>query len=228
MIKALLFDFDGIILDTETLEFNAFRDVSRDFKVEMTLEIWGEWAGTVGVRTKAVQYLAERLGEAFDAEEFESRFAGHYDKLLSGYPLFPGVKNIIADAKRLGLKIGLATSSAYQWSGVFLEKYGLIEEFDFIQTGDTVTKLKPDPEIYIAALNGLGIGPHEAIAFEDSPVGSRAAKAAGIYCIAVPSEVTKHHNFDHVDAVIPTLAGRTIQELVSMAEKANKEKRGER
>ncbi|WP_274363864.1 HAD family hydrolase [Paenibacillus thermotolerans] len=219
MIKALLFDFDGIILDTETIEYKAFQEVSRDYQIEMTLEQWGQWAGMVGVRRKAADYVAERAKDAFDAESFQRRFIECYDKLASQLTVFPGIIEIIEEARQSGLKIALATSSNFEWSGGFLKKYGLLPYFDLIQTRDNVTHVKPHPEIYQAALRGLGIEPHEAIAFEDSPVGSKAAKAAGVYCIVVPSTVTKHYSFEHADAVVPTLGGRTLQELIRMVDK---------
>jgi putative hydrolase of the HAD superfamily len=176
MIKALLFDFDGLILDTETTEYLAFSEVCRQYDVDMPLEVWSEWAGMEGVIEKAYNYLEHVLGKEIDREDVQRNYSELYQKKIANENILPGVLETIENGKRLGLKIGLATSATYPWAGGYIKDFGLIDHFDCIQTRENISKVKPDPEIYLTALEALSIQPYEAIAFEDSMVGSLRRK----------------------------------------------------
>ena len=120
-------------------------------------------------------------------------------------PLRPGVSDCVSSAKTRGLKLAIASSSTQTWVARNLRKFGLFEEFDAVCTRDYVTAVKPDPALYLLALEKLGVAADEAIAFEDSPPGVLAAKRAGLYCIAVPNALTKDLPLDRADRLLNSL-----------------------
>jgi len=134
--------------------------------------------------------------------------------MIAVQPILPGVERYIADAKRLGLQVGLASSSGSEWVKGHLKRVGLIEHFEYIRCAEDVTRTKPDPELYQAVLKVMNVEPHEAIAFEDSANGALAAKRAGMYCVAVPNPMTCGLNFDHVDYRLESMAEMDLVELI--------------
>ena len=110
---------------------------------------------------------------------------------MHAQPMLPGIAACISSAKRRGLKLAIASSSTQKWVTRNLRKFELLDQFDAICTSDHVSAVKPDPALYLLALETLGVKAGEAIAFEDSPNGILAAKRAGIFCIAVPNPLTK-------------------------------------
>ncbi len=207
MIKALIFDFDGLLVDTETTEYLSFYELGKQVGVDLPIELWHTWVGSVGGRERAIAYLSQQLGDTSPARqvELEHQFNLIFDVNIEKQGLLPGVREVLASAKQHKLKLAIASSSDYAWVSSFLRRFDLLSVFDYVQTRDHVTRVKPDPEIYLKALQGLAIAADEAIAFEDSYVGSCAAKAAGITCIVVPNLVTKSLDFSHVDQVIASL-----------------------
>jgi HAD superfamily hydrolase (TIGR01509 family) len=127
----------------------------------------------------------------------------------------PGIREAIEEATRLRLKLAVASSSSRAWVTGMLNQVGLVPYFDCIYTSDDVSRIKPDPELFRAAVNGLGIQPHEALAFEDSPNGVTSAKAAGLFCVAIPNTITSTLSLDHADLILPSLAERPLGELLN-------------
>ncbi len=128
--------------------------------------------------------------------------------------MLPGVKSLLDQARVLGLKIGLATSSSGSWTHRHLKRLGIADYFSSIQSSDNVLRVKPDPALYRQSLERLGVEPKEAIAIEDSFNGSLAAKKAGLYCIAVPNAVTKQMPFGHVDGCFKSLQNISLSRLI--------------
>ncbi|HET7616303.1 MAG TPA: HAD family hydrolase, partial [Bacillales bacterium] len=181
---------------------------------EITLDVWGPVVGTQA-GFDAVDYLEEQIGAKIDRENFRSR---HRDRVLSelekAKPL-PGVQENLRAAKRLGLKIGLATSSGYDWVSGHLKRLALIDYFDCIRTSDDVEEVKPNPALYEKVAECLGVSPEEALAFEDSVNGSLAAKRAGMYCVVVPNEVTQSMTFtEDIDHRMSSMADMELSALI--------------
>ncbi|CAM4355732.1 HAD-IA family hydrolase [Paenibacillus alkaliterrae] len=107
-----------------------------------------------------------------------------------------GILNYLELAKEAGLKIGLASSSHRAWIDKYMDQLGIAHYFECIRTADDVAKVKPDPELYVQTLAGLGVSASEAVAIEDSPNGARAAASAGMACIVVPNTMTRSLSFD--------------------------------
>ncbi|MCR2804181.1 HAD family hydrolase [Paenibacillus soyae] len=196
MIKAIIFDFDGTILDTETPWYYVFRDAYREHGVELPLELYAECVGTHNGTFNPYDYLITEKGLPIDKEAFKARIHRDHMELLSKQAVREGIIHYLDSARSAGLRIGLASSSDRNWIHTHLELLGIGHYFETIKTSDDVKNVKPDPELYLQALDALGVKPEEAVAIEDSPNGARAAAAAGMGCIVVPNELTRLLPFD--------------------------------
>ncbi|NMO95559.1 HAD family hydrolase [Paenibacillus lemnae] len=196
MIKAMIFDFDGTIIDTETAWYTAFRDAYKEHGVDLTLEQYSQCIGTSLNSFNPYEYLMTDLNLPIDKDAFRESVQLQHAALMNQEQVRPGILNYLEQARKAGMKIGLATSSGRAWVEQHLEQLGLLDYFDVIRTADDVSHVKPDPELYIQALEGLGAAPEEAVAIEDSPNGARAAAAAGIHCIVIPNTITGTLTFD--------------------------------
>jgi HAD superfamily hydrolase (TIGR01509 family) len=217
LIKALVFDFDGTILDTETQHYNAFQEMYKEYGSDLPLEVWGECIGTHS-KFDPYEYLEKQINKKLNHDELRSKKTERALALIKEQKPLPGIENYLKAAKELNLKVGLASSSSRQWVIEHLERIGLLHYFEVIKTADDVEKVKPDPALYMKAVEALGVKPEEAIAFEDSVNGSTAAKKAGLFCVAIPNPVTKHMQFDEVDHQMESIAGLELAALIQLAE----------
>ena len=215
MIKALVFDFDGLILDTETHEFQVHQEIFREHDVELPLDVWSICVGTVG-NFDVYAYLAQCLGKPVNRELLLQMREEKFHKAIRKEQARPGVECYLKSAKDLGLKLGVASSSTFQWVSGFLEHLKLLHYFDCICTSDDVANVKPDPELYRLALQRLAVQPWQAVAFEDSAHGANAAKGAGLHCVVVPNSVTAGFDFGEVSARLASFEDLDLQSLLSI------------
>jgi HAD superfamily hydrolase (TIGR01509 family) len=214
MIKALIFDFDGLILDTEGPDFQSWQETYESFGCTLPLAEWAMEIGTYGV-FDPYDYLARQLGRPIDRAAVRARRHARFAELIEQQTVLPGVEGYIRDAKERGLRVGIASSSPRSWVGGHLARFGLGESFDCIKTADDVERIKPDPALYLAALGALDVQPHEALALEDSPNGALAATRAGIYCVVVPNPLTHQLVLDVADLRLASLAELSLGELIA-------------
>jgi HAD superfamily hydrolase (TIGR01509 family) len=215
MIRALIFDFDGLILDTEGPEFQAWQEIFASHDCQLSL---AEWAACIGTSSDAFDpyaYLEEQLGHPVDREAIRMRCRQRRDTLLAPQAVLPGIHTYLADAKRLGLRLGVASSASRAWVTGHLTRLGLIDHFLSIQCADDVHCTKPNPAAYLAVLKALDLHHEQAIALEDSPHGVLAAKRAGLFCVAVPNALTRHLPLDHADLCLSSLADHSLEALLS-------------
>lgn len=218
-IRALIFDFDGLILETEGPVYKSWQELYQEHNCELSFETWGNIIGMAEAAFDPIDELEVQLGKKFpDRESLVSRRRQRESQLILQQSVLPGVKDYLQAAKRLGLKIGLASSSTSEWVFGHLSRLGLLHYFDCIKTSDDVARAKPDPELYLAVLKELGISPDEAIVFEDSPNGVLAAKAANLYCVMVPNELTRRLNLNHADLRLSSLAELPLEDLLARFE----------
>ena len=213
MIKGLVFDFDGLIYDTETCDYEALQWLYGQYHQELSLEIWGQCIGTAHEFDPVVHLFELVKSDSTLDELYEARWQ-RFEELLAEQGPMPGVVQYIEQAEELDLRIGLASSSPQSWVERYLRRINLLESFETICTADDVEDVKPDPALYTLAVNQLGIRPNEAIAFEDSPNGALGAKRAGLYCVVIPNRVTQNLSFGDYDLRLDSLEDMELHELI--------------
>lgn len=214
-IRALIFDFDGLILDTEWPDYESWQEVYQHYGCELSVQAWGQIVGgTAASDFDPHTHLEQLSGRSLDREEvWVSRRQKYLDN-ISEQTVLPGVVDYLDAAEDLGLRLAVASSSPENWVRGHLARLGLYERFDAIKTADDVQRTKPDPELYHAALSALGVGAGEAIVFEDSPNGVQAAKAAGIFAVAVPNRLTAQLELGEADLRLSSLAELPLRDLL--------------
>ena len=215
-IHAFLFDFDGLILDTETASRAGWQWLYREHGHELPPEKWNLMIGTVGGWDPRA-YLEELVGEPLEWDALnEQRFA-HELTLIELEELRPGISDYLAAAERHGLKRAIVSSSSRRWIDMHLERLERTIGWDAIVTADhDVERAKPRPTLYLEALEQLGVPAEEAIAFEDSPNGALGAKRAGIYVVGIPNAVTRDLDLAGVaDLMVDSLADLPPDDLLA-------------
>ena len=215
MIQALIFDFDGLILDTEQSEFQAWQEVYAEHSVHLPLEQWALCIGGAAELFDPYAYLESLVGRPVQREEIAVKRRRRHLELLAKQSVLPGVIDYLNDAKRLGLKLGVASSSSRNWVVGHLSQLGLLTYFDYIRCGDEVVRKKPDPELYLAVLAALGVSANQAIVLEDSPNGILAARRANIFCVAIPNPLTSQLSLEHANLRLASLADISLEQLIA-------------
>lgn len=213
MIRAVIFDFDGLILDTEEPVYRSWLEVYEAHGEELPFERWVQIVGSTTTGFHPQHHLEERLGRSLPKEVLDRRI-GRRTEMVLAQKLLPGVVEHLEAAKSIGLKLGVASSSTRDWVRGHLARLGILERFDCLRCRDDVANAKPDPDLYIAVLECLGVLASEAIAVEDSPNGVMAAKRAGLRCVAIPNSITARLDLGQADVLLGSLADVTLAELL--------------
>jgi len=217
-VRGVIFDFDGLILDTESPEFTSWRDIFSEHGCVLSLEDWAVCIGTADVFDPCA-HLEAQLGRVVDRDALRTERRRRSDALIAAQMPMPGVVERIAEARAIGLKLAVASSSSRSWVEGHLTRLDLARHFHCIRCSDHVEQVKPDPALYRLALEGLGLGPENAIAFEDSPNGILAAKRAGLFCVAVPNDATRELALDAADLRLESLREISLEALVAEVER---------
>ena len=216
-IKGLVFDFDGLVMDTETTLLESWRWEWRRHGLELDAEgFFADHGGDVNEGRYAA--LAAAVGDGFDREVSHASRQAYRKGLNGALTPAPGIEAWLTRAGERGLRLAVASSSPLWHVGALLDQAGLRERFEVIATGDEVAAHKPDPAVYLLALRRLGLGPREAIAFEDTAHGVAAARAAGMRCVAVPNPHADRARFVDADLVLAGAADLTLDEVLSEIE----------
>jgi HAD superfamily hydrolase (TIGR01509 family) len=224
MVAAIIFDFDGLILDTELPSYRAWSEAYEGIGVPpLSVEEWSADIGTIGgldplaeLQSRAVA-AGVSLGPAAVGQLRERR-RRREDELLAAETVRPGVLTWIDAATQRGLALGVATCSSRVWAESHLERLALLDRFSALCChGDRDgVAAKPAPDLYLDACRLLGVPAGSALAVEDSPNGVRAAKAAGLACVAVPNELTRFLDFEPADLVVSSLAEVSLDEVLEV------------
>ena len=219
-IKALLFDFDGLILDTETPDYVVWQSIYREHGFELPHEQWGSIIGTSMVFFDAADHLSGLLEGQLDSASLRTRHRAESNEMTLGQAVMPGVLDYLREAKQLGLKLAIASSSPHSWVDTHAKRLGIFDYFDKVITSDEVgiERTKPHPDLFLLALKELNVQKNEAIVFEDSPNGVRAARAAGIFVVAVPNSVTSQLSIENANLVLTSLADLPLKELLNQVQ----------
>ena len=187
--SAVIFDMDGVLLDSEPLHYEAVRLILEEQGVEFPIEDYFRYLGTT--LTSTWDDLCERYPIAMYFEQFEARYnADVLKQYQAGAPLIRGARELVEQLRNAGVPIAVASSSHREWVEAALTGAGLRDYFDQTTAGDEVSMGKPSPEIYLKAAQKLGFDPANCIAIEDAPAGVESAKAAGMSVVLVRSELT--------------------------------------
>jgi HAD superfamily hydrolase (TIGR01509 family) len=216
-IRAFLFDFDGLILDTEVASRAGWRWLYREHGHELPQDLWATLVGTIAAPWDPMAHLEELVGAPLDRDALHERRRAHELSLLEAEELRPGIADYLAEAEQRGLRKAIVSSSSRRWIDMHLRRLERSFGWDTIVTADgNRARAKPRPTLYLEALDELGVPAEEAVAFEDSPNGASAARAAGIYVVGIPNAVTAELGLDEsADLVVDSLSELPPAELVS-------------
>ncbi len=216
-VKALIFDFDGLILDTETPEYQVWQAIYREHGFELPHEEWGRIIGGYGIsHFDAAEHLSLLTQGRLDSVSLRERHRSESAALTLLQKALPGVMNYIHDAKRLGLKLAIASSSPHSWVEKHAGRLGILSYFDKIVCADDVAagRTKPNPDLFLLALDQLEVRKDQAIVFEDSPNGVKAAQSAGIFVVAIPNPITSLLTIENANLILKSLSDLSLTGLL--------------
>ena len=213
-IRGLVLDFDGLIVDTEAPIFEIWQAIFARHGQRLGLDEWQHALGTHGGFDPAAR-LAQLTGHELDAAALERATREQHWQACRTLPLLPGVARLLDDAGRLGLGLAVASSSPRAWVATWLQHHGIRERFAAVGAREDVARVKPAPDLFLLAAARLQLAAGACLVFEDSPNGVRAALAAGMRCVAVPSEVTRPLALPPCDLVLGTLAEISLAEILN-------------
>ena len=219
MIKAVIFDFDGLIIDSESPEFEAWQELFAEYGKELGPELWADLVGRPPTHFDLCGYFCKHIDPVLDVEKLRQDRRARVIALTIAQPILPGVEEYLRGAAALGLKIGMASSSSRDHVCGHLERLELLHYFHSVRCFEDTERHKPDPTPYLKVLEDLGVNADEAIALEDSPHGIAAAKAAGIFCVAVPNPITCRLPLGHADHRLTSLAEESLEKIILRAAK---------
>ncbi len=213
VIRAIVFDFDGLILDTEEPVYRSWLEVYQAHGEELPFERWVQIVGSTTTGFHPQYHLEERLGRPLPKEVLDRRI-GRRTEMILAQAVLPGVVQHLDAARELGLSLGVASSSSHEWVEGHLARLGILDRFGCVRCREDVEHAKPEPDLYIAVLDCLGVSASEAIAIEDSPNGVAAAKRAGMKCVAIPNSITARLDLTQANITLHSLAEITLRELL--------------
>jgi len=215
MIKAVILDVDGVIIDSEeAIAIASIQMFKELYNIEVKAQDFLPFVGTGSARY--VEGVAEKYGINIDVKKATKRREENFIKNLNKLRLFPKVKDFIRIVKQAGLKIAIATSSDQNRFQPAFREVGLKEQqFDVIVTGDQVKYKKPYPEIYLTTAKKLKLKPADCMVIEDSIAGIEAAKRAGAFSVAVTNTFSKK-DLSEADLIIESLEELNIKKIKSI------------
>ena len=214
MSRALIFDFDGLIADTESAIYDAWAEVYTTHGETLSLSDYVRCVGSTFGQFNPMTELERRLGRSLHWEPLLAAKDAAIRKRHEGLPPLPGVRELLEAAAAAGVPCAVASSSSSDWVGPWLDSFGLRHAFHAVWTRDRVSEPKPSPELFLGAARDLGLPPRQCLVLEDSQNGLLAARRAGTPCIIVPSPVTRGSDFTGARQILPSLEGVGVEDLL--------------
>ncbi len=210
-----IFDCDGLLADTETPDYHAWREIYEEQGLHFPVE---QWAQNIGAAQGQLLHdwhgpLAEHLGPSYDRAAIQARRAAFYQNAIGKLTPLPGVLALLDALDEAGIPCAIASNAQREWVDRVLEITGLTGRFCTIATVDEVEHPKPAPDVYLLAASRLGIPPEHCAAFEDSPRGLAAAHAAGMFTVAVPSALTRHFAWEQAHHIVETMEHLVLDDV---------------
>lgn len=212
-IRALFFDFDGVILETEEPGYWGWQKIYADHGQELSKEQFSLVIGTHFIHFDPRKDLEAKVGHPLDWERLDRQRQEFYHQVIARQPVRPGVVELIAEARAAGIIVAIVSSSPREWIDHWLNHTRLASQFDYVMCVDEVPTPKPAPDLYTAALRRFGLSPDAAVAIEDSPNGAKAAHRAGLFCVIVPTEITALLTFEVDFPRVESLSGLDLDGL---------------
>ena len=213
MLKAVIMDFDGVIIDTETIWHQVTTAwFKKNHHYDLPMQEFLLCVGSVD--EQLFRFLETTRGLVIDRDRFKADNLPAVREKSAHLPVKAGVIDFIDSVKAAGLGLALATSSGNHHAHSHLERLGLKHRFDVIVTKDDVQQVKPHPDLFLLAAQKLGVTGHEAVIIEDSANGLQAGIAAGIPVINIPNAVTKYLDFTGAYQVLEKIADVDLSKLI--------------
>ncbi len=215
-MKAVIFDFDGLVVDTETPAFNAWCEIYQEFGVKLNLSDWVQCVGSGYGRFDPVKNLESLIGRSLDGNQLIAKKERIKSEICLTQPLLPGIQNLILEARSLGISTAVASSSMRSWIDLHADRTGILPFISVICTREDVKNIKPAPDLFLLAAERLQVSTEDCLVFEDSQNGIKAARAAGIRAVAVPNKVTSESDFSAAHLVVKSAAECSLSEIKKM------------
>jgi putative hydrolase of the HAD superfamily len=219
-MRALIFDFDGLIVDTESAIYEAWRELYESEGHDLPLHVYVQCVGSHFGHYDPIAELERLCARPID---WTARLAvkdARIHELQVGLDTLPGIRPLLQEARAAGLPRAVASSSSRSHVEGWLARCGIRAEFDAVITRDDVARAKPAPDLFLAAARALDCAPQHCLVLEDSGNGLTAAIAAGSPCLIVPSPVTTGLDFTRATAVLPTLENAGLDQLRAIHRRA--------
>lgn len=212
-MKAVIFDFDGLVVDTETPAYRAWSGIYEEYGAKLALADWVQCVGSGYGKFDPVRHLETLTGVRLDELDLKARKDRLKAEICQTQPLMPGVLERIQEAKGMGMPVAIASSSGREWIDFHSRRTEIFSLVDVFCTREDVRHIKPAPDLYLLAATRLGVAASECLVFEDSLNGVAAARAAGMFAVAVPNAVTSASDFSTANLILRSLADVTLTEL---------------
>jgi putative hydrolase of the HAD superfamily len=212
-IDALVFDFDGLLMDTETASLRVWQYLWREHGLELDVSTFFAPHGGDVIAERYAR-LAAAVGPAFDHDEAHRARLSYREEVHATLDLAAGIARWLDEARDLGIRLAVASSSHRDWVVDHLDRVGYLDRFELLACGDEVGTVKPDPAVYLLALERLGVPAERAMAFEDTVHGVAAAKAAGLRCVAIPHPHADPAAFTAAERVLTSAADVPLRSLI--------------
>jgi len=210
-----IFDCDGLLADTETPDYDAWREIYAEQGLVLPVETWAQNIGTAKGQSLPDWHapLAAAMGLGYDRDATRARRQTFYQAAIGRLTSMPGVLAVLDALDEAQIPCAVASNSDRGWVDRVLEITGLTSRFRAIATADEVEHPKPAPDVYLLAAERLGVPPERCAAFEDSPRGLAAAHAAGMFTVAVPTALTRHFAFEQAHHIVESLERLALKDL---------------
>jgi HAD superfamily hydrolase (TIGR01509 family) len=214
-LAAIVFDFDGLIVDTENPGFISWQEIYREFCAVLSIDDWRHATGYVGGFDPGI-HLEQILGRSLDWSQLMPRRDARNWELTLQANVLPGIEPLLRSAKQRQLRIGVASNSENGWVEDGLRRLGLRVYVDAVVTRDMVVNPKPAPDIYLKTVQTLQVEPSHAVALEDSEPGCRAAKNAGLKAVAIPNRFSERQDLNVADLIVKSATELDVDRLADL------------
>lgn len=220
-VAAVIFDFDGIVLDSETPEYESHRRIYERCGVDLTV---AEWCAAIGLWTEGhderrFETLCRLANAPPTRDQYHAERRRIFAELIPGEPM-PGIRDLLGALRDANIPTAIASTAPSRWVVQAAERIGVSGLFRAVVTGDQVARRKPAPDVYLEAARRLGVDPAGSVAIEDSGPGIAAARAAGMPTIAIPHWLTASHDLSGADLRVSNAAELTIDRLRQVLDSA--------